>query len=259
MGRSVHKLLTFCLNVFDNCKLFFYKIIVVYEPYKENSVPEIFLDNICSLPNGIELFSDDYFLVGCEDGIYRVNFETKSVLKVVDITNAISLVDGMYFDSQQEVLYVVQQEDHILAVSSNDNWETVDILYVFIAGCPGARPSTVTLVDQTLFANCLGSAVYDVRYMKAVNDAITDGNSIYGTDSVSDNDDESDRDDNLIKKLRIAVIVLGAFCGVLIILVAASSNAMNNMHKARTERLIAEQRGDKAMNPMAEVPGTPGL
>ena len=226
---------------------------MVDKPYNQNSVPQVFLADFCTSPNGIELYGD-YLLVGCEDGIYRITIKNKDVVKVTDISNAITDIDGMYFDEKQEILYVVLLNDQIVALSSEDSWTTLDILYVFTAGCASGRPSTVTLAQSTLFTTCLGDMVgpYEIRYLKSVNDVVTNGNSVYGTSSTDGGDD--DDDDSLKKSLRIAVFVLGCFCVVLIILVAASTNAMHNMHKARDEEKAVKKANSAgvSMNPMAD-------
>lgn len=223
---------------------------MVDKPYNSGSVPKVFVEDICVLPNGIELYDDDYLLVGCADGIYRVKTGNKNVVKVLDTSNAVSYVDGLFFDDDEEILYAVLTNDRIVALSSDDDWETMDVLYVFTAGCGNGIPATVTLADQTLFAVCLGTGAgpYEVRYLSAVNEVVTDGNNVYGELDANDDDDDSDRDDKLIKHLRIAVIVLGLLCIVFAVLLAASTNAMHNMHKARED--VKKVTNGVSLNPM---------
>jgi hypothetical protein len=239
------------------------QIITVDKPYNAGAIAQTFVADICTTPNGIELYGGDYLLVGCADGIYRVNIGNKQVVKVSDVSAAIAYVDGMFFDEDEEILYVVLQNDRIAALASADGWVSLDILYVFTAGCVDSVPATVTLADQTLFAACLGAGPYEVRYLTAVNDAVTNGNDVY---SNADDGDDDDDEYDLKKKLRIAVVVLGCACFVLIILLSASSNAMHNMHKARDERITAARKahsggGAASMNPMAddESPSPPDL
>jgi len=228
-------------------------LLVVNKPYDAASTPEIFVEDICVLPNGIELYDDDFLLVGCADGIYRVDTDNKNVIKVSDVSNAVSYVDGLFFDDDEEILYAVLMNDRIVALSSDDDWETLDVLYIFTAGCANGMPATVTMADQTLFAVCLGADAgpYEVRYLAAVNEVVTDGNDVYGVSS-EDGDDDGSRDDKLIKNLRIAVIVLSSLCGVFLVLLAGSTSAMHNMHKAR-EAAKREQHATEgvSMNPMA--------
>ena len=212
---------------------------VVNNPQSSSSVPSIFVENVCTLPNGIEIVGDDYLLVGCNDGIYRINVGNRNKQKVTDESRAIATVDGMFFDEDQEILYVVMKNDQIAAVSSSDHWVSLDVLYIFRAGCESGIPTTATIAQQTLFSACLknGASPYEIRSMELVNSVVTDGNSVYSDDDGDDDDD--DDDDNRIKNLRIAVFVLIAFCLVLIVLVAAGANAMHNISIAKDARKSA--------------------
>ena len=205
------------------------------------------MSDICELPNGIELYDDEYLLVGCADGIYRVKIADKSVEKVTDASNAVGTVDGLFFDEDEDILYAVMQNDRIAAVSSDDNWNTLDVLYIFSAGCSNGMPATVTIADNTLYAVCLGldNGPYEIRFMKGVDSVVTGGNDVYG----DDDEDSSDNDgDNIKKKLRIAVVVLALFCVVLGVLVAGAANAMRNMHLARDERINAAKNGSNGVD-----------
>lgn len=202
------------------------------DPYKASATPEVFMANFCTFPNGIVVYDDDYLLVGCSDGIYRVKIDKKEKVKVADASHAIGNVDGMFFGDDEDILYVVIGRNRIAAVSSKNDWETLDLLYIFNAGCGNDMPATITTAGSSLFALCLGAdnGPYEIRFVEDVDDVVTDGNGVYGTNAEEDDEDDDDFD---IKKWRIAVIVLASFCIVLLILVISSAVSMRNMHKAR--------------------------
>lgn len=134
-------------------------------------------------------------------------------------------VDGMTFNSDKSILYAAKnginvgtRYNVILAVSSSDDWATMDLLYVFPAACTLGFPSAVVFGGNTLFVNCgFGPGPYDIHFLDNADMAITDGNSIYGEEdskTITKNDD--DGDDGLAEMLQIVVIVLAVVCVVLI-------------------------------------------
>ena len=187
---------------------------------------------------------DDYILVGCSDGIYRIDVDNNyDTTKVTDLSGAVTTLDGLKYDEDSEILYAVingypVETDKVVAVASNDDWVSLDLLYVFQAGCPDGYPATSAVAGGSLFTVCLGccsAGPYQIRYISGVNDVVTNGEDVY-QDLDSDSSSEDDSMD-IKKKLRIAVLVLALFCGVLIILVLSGANSMRNMHIARHEAI----------------------
>jgi hypothetical protein len=197
--------------------------------------------NVCVFPNGIEAV-EDYVLVGCSDGIYRIDLENNyEKTKVTDLSGAVTTIDGLKYDEDSEILYAVIngfpiETDKVVAVASNDDWVSLDLLYVFQAGCPQGYPATAAVAGGSLFTVCLGCCdmgPYEIRYVSGVNEVVTNGADVYeNLDSGSSSNDDDDM--NIKKKLRIAVLVLALFCGVLILLVLAGANSMRNIHIARS-------------------------
>lgn len=208
---------------------------MLVDPSSASSVPEVFISSsalapYCTNPNGIETYDDDYLIVACSLSLIRINIKDKTIVTITQsstglpgsITNSL---DGIIFDDDQEILYgasayngnystASEGADYVVALSSDDDWETVDVLYVFRTDCPNGYVSTLAYSGSSLYAMCtdnFGSGPYDVRFVNDVEYTVTDGNEIYSgkEDKDSDNDDDDDDMDAAVIGLSVAVAVLG--------------------------------------------------
>lgn len=154
--------------------------------------------------------------MGGNQNLIRINLNDQSV-NVLHPDNDYPLIDGLIFNEDRTILYGVSNlyggafKNTVSAYSSNDNWETADLLHIFRVNCPNTdqSPATATFRGDAIFVICVngfGSGPYEVRYNLDVSDKVTDGNDIY---SISSNDDDEDDEDE--QDFAVAFYVTLAF------------------------------------------------
>lgn len=119
-------------------------------------------------------------------------------------------------------------------MSSNDDWTTCDVLFIFRGNCPGGYMSTIAYTGENMFVLCTDyykNGPYEIRGMNNSNYIVTNGNIIYK----SNNDNKKDGDNNNSKKHIVLILslsltfgILGLICIVVIIYMIYSRQIQQN-------------------------------
>jgi len=183
----------------------------------------------CDFINGMETYQERYLIWSCFNygGLQR--YDTKKDTKKWDGTfgstgtawvtiQELSYltfynVDGIIFNADKSILYAsVFNYGRILALSSNDDWLSCDLLYIF-----QTKPASSTLaldLANNLYSinvNGFGPPPYSVSLVASVDSVVTNGNSVYGdsnTNSDSNNDDNSVLSEDGLLGAVIALAIL---------------------------------------------------
>ena len=177
-------------------------------------------------PNGIEAIDNRYFVFSCmtNGGLVRVDTSTKLYNFIVSDSHSVTNtdIDGMHFNADFTILYAARFINRtILALSSNDNWVTSNLLFTFDGSCPEQYGTSSLSFDtqENLFVVCTILQSYGPYYLNFASDVdttVTNGNSIYGTDSSVVIDDSNDDDGLDETALLVGVIVLSVLCVLLL-------------------------------------------
>ena len=126
-------------------------------------------------------------------------------------------------------------------MSSNDDWTTCDILFIFRGHCSGGYMSTIAYTGQDMSVLCTDyykNGPYQIRTMNNSNNIITNGNVIYQNDQNNNGNDNGDKSQH--HKVVILVLVL---CSAMIVLfgVATTGYYLLHYHKKQGEVLHLEE------------------
>lgn len=161
-------------------------------------------------PNGMENYDDRYIIVAAYyEGLDRVDTKKHSHQRVEDSSGLVFDLDGLYFNDDKTILYATKRDDTVLALTSNDDWESVDVLYVFDANC-GSVPSAGVMGGGSYYTTCsdnLGPGPYYTTYYPDIDDTVANGYT-FGSSSKKSNGDDDDEDEKRVLGLSIAVIIL---------------------------------------------------
>jgi hypothetical protein len=199
--------------------------------YIDDPDVSVFSNDVCEYPQGIEYYDDDVLIIACGDGLYRIDEDNPSISEKIVGTEFLNSLDGIAFNEDQSILYVVINgaytvnnepaygSNKIAALSSSDEWQTADVLYIFNANCdmyPTFVPSAVTTKGGIIYVSCMSDdltvqAPNTVKFIADAENKITNGNNIYGTNSEDAASDDGDTDDYFAAFVSVLVVMIVFF------------------------------------------------